>query len=301
MDLNLLKTFDMVMKTRSVNQAANALGISAPAISQSLNRLRDQYQDPLFIRQGRGITPTTVAIELYAEIQAPLQLLLNGSRSRQLFEPDSSRRTFHLSSHKDLDLMIVPPLVTYRDRYAPNVRLNADKEHSDESHRQTDLRMRRADLIITTVPLDEHGYHNQSLFDVPLVMVCRKDHPRIHGEINPQQFFNERHLLWGTKRLNQDIVDSLAVEPQPSRDIAYRTDSICNAIMMAAQTDWICVTSEWHAAMLGQNVQILPMPFELSRLPVYMTWHHSQQSDSGHQWLKSAVLESTNRYRINRE
>ncbi len=85
MDLNLLKTSDAVMKARSVNIAAEALGISAPAVSQSLNRLRDQYKDPLFVREGRGISPTNFAVELHAEVQEPLSLLINGAKSRQHF------------------------------------------------------------------------------------------------------------------------------------------------------------------------------------------------------------------------
>jgi LysR family transcriptional activator for leuABCD operon len=63
MDLNLLKTFDAVMKSKSVNAAAEALNVTPPAVSHALNRLRDQYQDALFIRQGRGITPTSFALE----------------------------------------------------------------------------------------------------------------------------------------------------------------------------------------------------------------------------------------------
>ena len=78
MDLNLLKTFDAVMKSKSVNDAATALNITAPAVSHALNKLRDQYQDPLFVRQGRGIVPTNFAIELHAEIKEPLSLLING-------------------------------------------------------------------------------------------------------------------------------------------------------------------------------------------------------------------------------
>jgi len=299
MDLNLLKTFDVVMKTRSVNEAAESLNISAPAVSHALNRMREQYQDPLFIRKGRGITPTNFAIELHEEIQEPLNLLLNGAKSRQQFNHQTSRRTFRLSSHKDLDLIFVPPLIAYRDQYAPNVKLSANIEHTDESNRQADLRMRRVDLILATTPLSEHGYHNELLLELPLVVLCRQGHPRIQQQISHSQFFNERHILWGTQRLNQDIVDSLAVTPQPSRDIVYKTDSICNAIMMAAQTDWLCVTSQWHADLIATNhqMQVLPLPFELNQLPVFITWHQSQRQDTGHHWLKETLLEVTKPYR----
>lgn len=298
MDLNLLKTFDVVMKTRSVNEAAEALGITAPAVSHALNRLREQYQDPLFIRQGRGIAPTTVAIELHAEIQEPLNLLLNGAQSRHAFIPEQSQRTFRLSSHKDLDLMILPPLIAYRDRYAPNVKLSADVEHVNEVARQADLRMRKVDLVLATVPFEEYGYHNHLIFELPLVVACCKTHPRINREVSYQQFFAERHLLWQTERQNKAILESLSSDDLPKRDIAYKTSSMCTALMMAAQTDWLCVTSEWHAQQMSVavNLKTLPLPFELRKLPVYMTWHQSQHNDKGHQWLRESLIQVTSNY-----
>lgn len=295
MDLNLLKTFDVVMNTLSVNEAAETLGVTAPAVSHTLNRLREQYQDPLFVRQGRGIAPTNFATELHAEIQEPLTRLLNGAKSRQAFDPKTSKRTFRISSHKDLDLMVVPPLISYRDQYAPNVKFKADIEHLNEQDRQTDLRMRKVDIILATVPLEDHGYHNKLLFEQQLVVVCRKDHPRIKDNITHDQFFAEQHLLWQTQRMNKYTMESVVKEKLPKRKEAYTTDSICNSLMMAAQTDWLCVTSVWHAKMLSQMLPltILPLPFESQPFPVYMTWHHSQQSDTGHQWLKTVFEQVT--------
>lgn len=119
MDLNLLKTFDAVMKSKSVNEAAKVLNITAPAVSHSLNRLREQYNDPIFIRQGRGIVPTNFAMELHSEVQEPLNLLLNGTKARQRFNPEKSQRTFRISSHKDIDLMIVPALSELKNKLRP--------------------------------------------------------------------------------------------------------------------------------------------------------------------------------------
>ena len=292
MDLNLLKTFDIVMKTRSVNEAANTLDISAPAVSHALNRLREQYQDRLFIREGRGIAPTNFALELHAEIQGPLALLMSGATSRQAFLPAQSQRTFRISSHKDIDLMVVPPLSQYRDLNAPRVKIVADIEHLKEEDRQKDLRTRKVDIILATVPLKDHGYHNQLIFEQELVVVCHPQHPRIQGQLSQQQFFAERHLLWNTQRMNLDILSSLSDVELPPRDIAYATDSICTAIMMASQTDWLCLCSKWHAIAMSKHLAlaIYPAPMQLKSLPVYMTWHHSQESDTGHQWLKAALI-----------
>jgi LysR family transcriptional regulator, transcriptional activator for leuABCD operon len=295
MDLNLLKTFDVVMKTRSVNKAAESLDITAPAVSHALNRLREQYNDRLFIRQGRGIVPTNFALELYAEIQEPLGLLMSGAKSRQSFNAPTSQRTFRISSHKDIDLMVVPSLNRYRDTHAPFVQFQADIEHLNEEDRQNDLRTRKVDLILATVPLEDHGYQNQLLVEQELVVVCSRNHPRIQDSLSQEQFFTERHLLWSTQRMNSDILSSLSSNTLPSRDIAYATSSLCTAIMMAAQTEWLCVCSRWHAESMSKHLEITThhLPFELQRIPVYMTWHQSQQSDTGHQWLKEAMVQST--------
>ena len=294
MDLNLLKTFDVVMKTRSVNEAADSLGISAPAVSHSLNRLRDQYQDRLFVRQGRGIVPTNFALELHAKVQEPLSLLMSTSNSRQSFNCLTSQRTFRISSHKDIDLMLIPSFKRYLDEHAPRVNIQADIEHLNEEDRQNDLRTRKVDLILATVPLEDHGYHNQLLMEQELVVVCSKQHPRVKESLSYEQFFAERHLLWSTQRMNSDLLNSVSHNTLPPRDIAYSTSSLSTAIMMAANTDWLCLCSKWHAnAMASLGIAIHDLPFELQKVPIYMTWHQSQRSDAGHQWLKQALVNSS--------
>ena len=95
--------------------------------------------------------------------------------------------------------------------------------------------------------------------------------------------------------MNNDILSSLSSVDLPPRDTAYSSSSICTAIMMAAQTDWLCLCSEWHAQAMSKHLEIetYPLPFALDRLPIYMTWHHSQETDRGHQWLKEAIIELT--------
>lgn len=298
MDLNLFKTFDAVMKTRSVNEAAELTGVTPPAVSHALNRLRELYQDPLFIRQGRGITPTNFAIELHAEIEAPLSVLLNGGSSRTLFDPLTSERTFRISSHQDIDVMVLPALSAYQSLHAPNITIHADVERLNEQDRQEELRKRKVDLILATIPFEDHGYHNQLLFHIDLAVAASRQHPRIEDRLSHEQFYAEKHLLWKTQRDNLYALDSLTREKQPERQVAYITSSSANALMMTAQTDWLCVSTRWHIAQFPQ-LQILPVPFETQKVPIYITWHQSQQNDSGHQWLKQALYKSTECFRQN--
>ncbi|MCF7506006.1 MULTISPECIES: LysR family transcriptional regulator [Vibrio] len=295
MDLNLLKTFDAVMKARSVNVAAEALGISAPAVSQSLNRLRDQYKDPLFVREGRGISPTNFAVELHAEVQEPLSLLINGAKSRQHFNALTSRRTFRISSHKDIDILVFPNLTKYRELHAPNSTIQADIEHIDEQSRQADLRQRKVDIILSTVPLEEHGYHNLKLFQEDLVVALSIDHPRIQGSISVEQFFFEHHILWQTQRMDNYTLNSVACERLPTRKIAYTTGSGLTGLVLAQSTDWLCVNARSLANKVAGSgkYQIFELPFKAEPVPIYMTWHHSQNNDTGHKWFRNALETTT--------
>lgn len=295
MDLNLLKTFDAVMKSKSVNDAAEVLNITAPAVSHALNRLRDQYQDPLFIRQGRGIVPTNFAVELHAEIQEPLSLLLNGAKSRQEFEPETSQRTFRISSHKDIDIILVPLLTRYKSKHAPNTTIQADIEHLNEQNRHDDLRRRRVDVILATVPLTDRGYHNELLFEQELMIAVSKSHPRIQTALTQEDFMREFHVTWRTQRLNTNTLDSVMIDERlPPRQVAYSTGSTMTALQLVAQTEWLCVTSQWYAENLSEKLgfNTFPVPFEATKVPIYMTWHQSQKNDKGHEWLRGAIKES---------
>ncbi|CAK1887519.1 LysR family transcriptional regulator, transcriptional activator for leuABCD operon [Vibrio crassostreae] len=295
MDLNLLKTFDAVMKARSVNIAAEALGISAPAVSQSLNRLREQYNDPLFIREGRGIAPTNFAVELHAEVQEPLSLLINGAKSRQHFNALKSHRTFRISSHKDIDLLVVPRLTQYRAQFAPNTTIEADIEHINEQVRQDDLRQRKVDIILSTVPLEEHSYHNLKLFEEDLVVVLSVNHPRIQSSMNIEQFFSEHHVLWQTQRMDNHALNSVAYAPLRERKVAYRTGSSLTGISLTSGTDWLCVSARSLVDKVtgSGKYQVFELPFKAEPMPVYMTWHRSQGNDKGHQWLREALINTT--------
>ncbi len=294
MDLNLLKTFDAVMKSQSVNEAADILNISAPAVSHALNRLRDHYQNPLFVRQGRGIVATNFAIELHAELQEPLSLLINGTKLRNEFNPETSQRTFRISSHKDIDVVVVPGLTRYKAKHAHHIIIKADVEHLNEQARQEDLIRRKVDVILATVPLNSHGYKNQLLFELDLVVTVNKSHPRVQGTLTADDFHNEYHVVWKTERLSSLLLESVSSEMLPSRKVAYASSSTITAMAMASDTNWLCVTTRWHAekyaAAFGLN--IFEVPFSAQKVPVYMTWHHSQNRDEGHQWLRIAITDS---------
>ncbi|MFA0442343.1 LysR substrate-binding domain-containing protein [Vibrio sp. 10N.286.49.B1] len=155
-------------------------------------------------------------------------------------------------------------------------------EHVDEQSRHADLRQRKVDIILSTLPLEEHGYHNYKLFEQDLVMVFSTSHPHISGSsITAEQFFSEQHILWNTHRMDTDTLDSVADTVLPKRRIAYKTSSALTGIVLAGDTDWLCVNARSIAEKVSRSdrFQICELPFKAKAVPIYMTWHHSQRSD----------------------
>ena len=122
-DLNLLPVFLALMEERSVTRAANRLGITQPALSNSLNRLRDMLKDPLFIRERYGIRPTQLAEEIAPTIEAALARLDELIVHQQDFEPASAERLFLIAPNSYVELVLMPPLVARLRELAPGIKL----------------------------------------------------------------------------------------------------------------------------------------------------------------------------------
>jgi LysR family transcriptional activator for leuABCD operon len=174
----------------------------------------------------------------------------------------------------------------------PNVNILISPDYQDISARQDDLRLRKVDFIFATRPIQDRGYHNHLLTEQPLVVVCKSQHPRIKDELSESQFFSERHLSWIKQSNGIMNSNESAASKHDKRDIAYHADSVFSALIMAVQTDGLCVAGLWHAQRLADFGQIktFKVPFNTNPIPVYMSWH--QQSDPRQEWLKNAIVEA---------
>jgi len=123
LDLNLLRIFDAVYRQRSVSRAAEALGLSQPAVSQGLSRLRLVMKDALFTRAGRGVAPTASADALAHAVQQALALVSEALHGATRFDAESARRTFHLHMSDIGESEFWPGLMTEVRRLGPEVRI----------------------------------------------------------------------------------------------------------------------------------------------------------------------------------
>ncbi|MGS3176586.1 LysR substrate-binding domain-containing protein [Aeromonas sanarellii] len=286
-DLNLLKIFNCVMATGGISAAATHLGMTTAAVSQAMARLTRLIDEPLFLRQGRGINPTNRALSLHQEVQGPLYSIERALISSSAFDPQTSARKFRIASHPDIDAIVLPILIEHFSRIAPNCQIECLPRYLEEDSRQQALRQHSIDLIIATTFINEPGFYNEKLLDLELRSTCRINHPRIRGTLSFEQFFQEKHIGLDIRRNNEWAIESLASDALPSRMIAYESNSIFTALSLASRTDWICIASQWHLEQVHDmfNLQNLPVPWETDNCPIYINWHQPLERDAGLMWL----------------
>lgn len=293
-DLNLLKVFDAIMSTGSVNGAAAKLQISAPAISQSLAKLRYEYNEPLFIRDGRGLKATSFALSLYEELEGPLSLIMNSTEVNSNFDPSISHRTFRIASNPDMDLLFFTKLRERLKIIAPNVKIEIKAEERDEEKIQDFLRLRKVDLILATIPLSEKSYMDEVISELKPCLVCRSDHPRIGNILTKDQFFIEEHCTWVSPRKQIALLKHAFKESGGNGiKIVYSSQSFLNLALMAKNSDMLAIGTTTHYNMIKDinGLKQLELPFDLDNINVYCSWHKSFNKDKGLIWLKEVLTD----------
>lgn len=177
-DLNLLRLFDAVYARKKVSLAADALGISQPAASQGLTRLRRLLGDPLFVRAGGGVRPTPRAEKLAASVRNALNMLDHALADTETFDPARSQRVFRLQMMSDMgEERYLPGLLAAMEHTAPKVTLHTATVESlalaqAMDHGQVDFAFGYFPRL--------HGTRSLTLFEDRYVVLLRKDHPLLH-------------------------------------------------------------------------------------------------------------------------
>nr|MDT0252126.1 LysR substrate-binding domain-containing protein [Endozoicomonas sp.] len=286
-DLNLLRIFDIVYTTGGINVAADRLSMTPSAVSQAITRLSQYIGESLFVREGRGITPTSAGTTLYQSITPHLQFLEQSMRSERHFDPASSDRIFYVGSNPNYDIRHMKVINNYLRENAPNIRIiwESDLFHEDKRHEA--LRSRSIDMVLASVPIDVYGYQDEIIASDKLVAVCAKDHPRIGDSLDFETFYAERHTALTSGRMGTYFVNTLAQKGLSARETIYKSDSLLTQMTLVANSDWICICSEWFAETycLTLGLKAFPLPFDTQQLPLYLSWHNSREDDAGIQWL----------------
>lgn len=289
-DLNLLVVFDALMTEQHVTRAGERLGLSQPATSNALARLRSLMADDLFIRTAAGLRPTPKAITLAHQLRPALQQIQGALLEQPIFDPTQSDRLFTLGMSDYGEFVLLPKLMVMIQTLAPKVNLQI---RSGDRQKLLDLLDRgEIDLLCGVFPEQIPWHRQQFIFQENYVCICRQGHPSIGTTLSLEEYLKASHLLVSIKEDRVGKVDKLLAKRHLKRHIILSTPHFLTVPFILSQTDLIATLAQRIALTYAepQQLKILPIPFDLEGFDVCMRWHQSTEKSSDCQWLRSIVM-----------
>lgn len=287
-DLNLLTVFDAVMQEQNITRAAQTLGMSQPAVSNAVARLKLMFNDELFVRYGRGIQPTARAYQLFASVRQALQLVQNELPGSG-FEPLSSERVFHLCVCSPLDNYLTSVIYNKVEAIAPNIHLIFKSSLNHNTEHQ--LRYQETEFVLGYEEFRRPEFSCVPLFKDEMVLVASKTHPRINGPLLENDVYNEQHAVVALDRyasFSQPWYDT----PDKQASVAYQGMAMVSVLNIVSQTHLVAIAPRWLAEEFSSqlNLQILSLPLKLNSRTCYLSWHEAAGRDKGHQWMEELLV-----------
>jgi DNA-binding transcriptional LysR family regulator len=289
--LNLFRVFLALMEERSVTRAAARLGITQPALSNSLSRLRDTLRDPLFIRERYGMKPTQLAEQIAPTIEAALAQLGDLVLHQQEFRPGEAERLFTIAPNSYVELVLMPALVARLREIAPRIKLRMTPFGSDLA--ETGVVSGDTAMVLGRIVDPPDNLIVQHLMDDGLACVVRKDHPDVRDRITRDQYERLKHVnVVPPGRLRAGLFQALD-QHKLKRDVAVSVTHFLAVPEMLAVTDYCSTLPRLICRSLERDprLKVLPAPANLGTFPVQMAWHVRYRHDPAHKWLRSLVSE----------
>ena len=288
-DLNLLPVFIMLMEERSVTRAADRLGITQPALSNALARLREMMQDQLFIRERYGIQPTPMALELAPVIAAALAKIDEVVLGQQDFDPTEAERLMTIAPNSYVEFVLVPAIVARLRDVAPGIRLRLTPFGTDLG--ETGVMSGTTAMVFGRIVDPPDNLVVQHLMDEGLACVVRAGHPEIGDSISREQYEHMRHVnVLPPGRLRVGLFTALE-QRGLRRDVAVSVTHFLAVPEMIAVTDYCATLPKLICQRLATDprLKVLQAPVDLGTFPVEMAWHVRYRNDPAHRWLRTLV------------
>jgi DNA-binding transcriptional LysR family regulator len=294
-DLNLLVLFDALYRERQLSSAAAALGLSQPAASQALSRLRDSMGDPLFVRRGRGMEPTPLAEDLAPTVRDALRALEQKLVTMTTFDPGQSTREFTLGLGEIGETFFFPSFLAPVTRAAPGVRLRSVTTQNTDV--QSAVARGDVDLAFDFEPANQPNLRHAALGDEAIVVIARRGHPRVAGSVTVESYLAEpRVRIEMPDERWKRLLSAIGV-PFPEGaglgTFVGTVSQIASVPAVVAETDALALVPRSVAMLPGfaGMIQVIAPPLPLAPLPVFAIWHESADADPGHAWLRGFLTE----------
>jgi DNA-binding transcriptional LysR family regulator len=296
LDLNLLRVFDAILETRSVTVAASTLGLTQSAVSNQLARLRDAFDDPLFVRTSEGMVPTPRALAIADPVRKSLIAIRFCLEEQLGFDPATSERTFKIFMSDVGQLIFLPRLLESIARVAPRVNIHTVQVPPSRM-RDVALESGEVDLAAGYFENFDGAFRQQLLFEERFVGMVRRGHPTIRETLSLATFLATPQLVYqptgGGHGLQENAVDQALAVADLSRRVAVRAAHSMGMTSIVANTDLLVIVPSRLAAAYRElaDVNILALPVEMPKFQIKQHWHERFHHDPGSRWLRGLVAD----------
>jgi len=291
-DLNLLRIFQALWLERNVSRAAEKLGLSQPAISNALARMRLDFNDPLFVRASKGMVPTPMAEKVHERIEQALGIITGLYEDEKKFDPFKSERIITIRATDYFQQLVLPKLLHVLEVEAPGMKLIS--KSLEGKLPKLEMEEGLCDLAIAGYfkALPE-GFFQQALLKNGFKCVVRKGHPVLSQKLTLKKYLELKHILINQTGDLHGIVDVELAKSQKKRHIVSGISSFMAPGHVIQKTDLILTAPERLCDHYKEvyGLELLTPPLALPPIEVFQVWHQKVHQDPPIKWLRAKIFE----------
>jgi len=288
-DLNLFVVMNAIYTEGSLTKAAEVVGITQPAVSNALARLREKFDDELFIRTGSGMVPTHKTENIISDVQKALNLMQRSINEPGEFNPTSSERVFRISLGDISEGRILPYLLEYINKNSPGIVIESyytarkDIVHS--------LATNELNFAVDPIIPRSKDVKTQKDFSDNLVCAHRANHPLTKlKKLDLDALLELKFINISNRKRGPAVIDTELAKLQLQRNIVLRAQHFLVTPEIVRNTDLVLVCSRSFAKKHGLNFKELPI--ELPPVEQYLIWHNSDDNDGSHIWMRELIAQA---------
>lgn len=289
LDLNLLLIFDALMEKRRVRDVAESVGLSQPAVSSALRRLRETLGDELFLRTADGMVPTPFAEQIATPVAEALATLERSLWQRDEFDPQGSDRIFRIAMSDIGEIYFLPRLLAILREGAPGVQLETVRSVGDDL--RAGMLAGRIDLAIGLLPGLQGGFRQRRLFQQSYVCLLRRDHPSLQAGLPVDWFQQADHVVVRAEGTGHGEVDQIMDRAGIMRNVVLRVPHFVALGHILQDTDLVATVPQKYAESCLEPFDLIAVdhPVRLPETGIYAFWHDRFHKDAANHWLRNLI------------
>ncbi|MCQ4272877.1 LysR family transcriptional regulator [Pseudomonas kuykendallii] len=287
-DLNLFIVFDAIYSEANLTRAGQIVGITQPAVSNALARLRETFNDPLFVRTAQGMVPTPMAQNIIGPVRNALQLLRVSVQESRIFNPQQANKTYRVSMTDLTEAVLLPPLFQRLRRLAPQVCIESMLSRRREMTKE--LAAGRLDFAVDAPLNTDPQVRHVKLLDDRYVCALRRGHPLAKEKISLEDYLSLSHIHISSRRSGLGYVDLSLGKMGIQRRVVLRSQHYLMASTVLQQTDMAMTVPERFAKRHDLHYVDLPVN-DVPNVESHLYWHESTDQDPANRWMREQLIE----------